>query len=245
MQKDVNDMGTKLAEQYLEAAKAALEEIYSVQQETLVKAAEVIAASLIDGGVLHVFGSGHSHMIAREIFNRAGQLIPVSAIVDRSEGKAERCEGYAERLLRYYDWRPGEVVIVISNSGRNALPIEVAQKAKRDGLTVIALTSMRHTGRVSSRHSSGKRLFELADLVVDTCTPYGDAAIELPGTNLKAGPLSTVAGAAAINMLMLTVMEKYLEQGQVPPISRGINIDGTEDEIVRLRRKYMHRIRFE
>ncbi|HHY99087.1 MAG TPA: SIS domain-containing protein [Firmicutes bacterium] len=238
-------MKLTLAEAYSELSINTIRRIYETQGTAIEKAAEKIADSLLNGGILHIFGSGHSHMISREIFGRAGQLIPVSAIVDGSAGKAERCEGYAEMLLRYYDWRPGEVVIVVSNSGRNPLPIEVALKAKKDGLTVIALTNMDHTTRVTSRHSSGRRLFEIADIVIDNCAPYGDAGIELPGTRLKAGPLSTIAGVAAINMLMLTVMQIYLERGETPPISISANLDGSDNRNVELRRKYMSRIRFE
>lgn len=130
-------MKLTLAEAYSELSINTIRRIYETQGTAIEKAAEKIADSLLNGGILHIFGSGHSHMISREIFGRAGQLIPVSAIVDGSAGKAERCEGYAEMLLRYYDWRPGEVVIVVSNSGRNPLPIEVALKAKSEWQRVL------------------------------------------------------------------------------------------------------------
>ncbi len=235
----------RLAEEYVIRAQHCVQDIYRTQKEAIDRAADSIAASMLRGQVLHVFGSGHSQMIAREVFSRAGQLVPISMIVDRSEGKAERSEGYAERLLRYYQWEPREIVIVISNSGRNALPIEVAMKAKESGLEVVALTSVDHSSQVSSRHSSGKKLTDLADIVIDNRTPMGDAVIDLPGTQLHAGPMSTIAGAAAVNMIMLTVMQRYLEQGEIPPISISTNLDGADEHNQKLRRQFLHRIRFE
>ncbi len=234
-----------LVDDYVDAVKASIGTVLGGQTSVIDEVAERIAASLRLGNVLHIFGSGHSHMIAREIFSRAGQLIPVSAIVDKSEGRAERAEGYAERMLRYYQWYSGEVIIIVSNSGRNALPIEIAMKAKNDGLYVVALTSLDHTQNVTSRHSSGKKLCDLADVVLDNGAPKGDACVALPGTELKVGPISTITGCLLVNALMLTVMEKFLSQGEIPPVSISTNLDGTDERSTQLRSKYLARIRFE
>ena len=141
--------------------------------------------------MLHVFGTGHSHILAEEAFYRAGGLAAINPILDRrlmffdgvmASTQAERETGYAGRILEREDVRAGDAAIVASNSGRNAVPIEMAVEFQRRGVKVIAIASLTHSRAGHSRHALGRRLFEIADIVIDTRIPAGDAAIAIPGS---------------------------------------------------------------
>jgi len=185
-------------------------------------------------------------MIGKEIASRAGGLVPVNLIPDPTEGMAERLEGLGEILLGRYERRyqllPGEVMIVVSTSGRNPVPIEIALKAQERGLFVIAITSLEYSRVSTSRHSSGKRLFEVADLVLDNGVPPGDASVEIGRTGQKAGASSTIAGALIVNMLMLSVIEHILEAGEEPPILRSYNLEGSDEHNRMLFERYRTRL---
>src|SRR5215216_674797 len=129
-------------------------------------AAKMMAGCIAEGGVIHVFGSGHSHMMAEEVFHRAGGLFAFNAMLDINltsfgtlkAGMVERTEGYAKAIITSFDVRPGEVVVVVSNSGINAVPIDLALEARKLGARVIAITSAGNYASAASRHSSGKKL---------------------------------------------------------------------------------------
>ncbi len=196
-------------------------------------AGSMAAQAIARGGVVHVFGSGHSHMIAEEAFFRAGGLAPVNPILDETliflhgaiaSTRAERTSGYAQELLSREDVRAVDVAVVVSNSGRNAAPIEMALGMKALGLEVIAITNPRQAARSSSRHTSGKYLYEVADVVIDNCIPVGDAGLELPGLRQKMGPSSTVAGAAIINAVMIEAAACLLSMGIEVPVIASANV---------------------
>ena len=235
-----------IAQQYYERVLGVLEKAATAQRPSLDEAADRIAQSLTQGGLLHIFGSGHSIMIGKEITSRAGGLVPVNLVPDPTEGMAERLEGLGEILLDRYARRhqllPGEVIIVVSTSGRNPVPIDVALKAREMGLYVIAVTSLEYSKLSTSRHSSGKRLFEVADLALDNFVPPGDASVEIPGTGQKAGALSTISGALVVNMLMLQVIDRIVEVGEEPPILRSYNLDGADEHNQKLFERYRSRL---
>ncbi len=167
---------------YLASARHVLEEI---SLEQIREAAELLAAALRSKGIIHVFGSGHSSMLAQEVFFRAGGLVPVSPILNARLGFAcgvlestefERRVESADLLMRNVSFLSEDVGIVISNSGRNTLPIEIALRMKSAGMKVIALTNLQQSRQAKSRHASGKRLFEVADALLDNRCPPGDAA---------------------------------------------------------------------
>jgi uncharacterized phosphosugar-binding protein len=135
------------------------------------------------------------------------------------------------------------VVVVVSNSGRNPLPIEVALESKKKGAKVIALTSMAHTQSVTSRHPSGKRLFEIADVVVDNCCEPGDAIVEIEGLPGKVGATSSVACTFIINSILVQATENIAKTGVTPPILISANLDGSDEHNDRLRAQYRGRIR--
>jgi uncharacterized phosphosugar-binding protein len=215
--------------------------------DTLRVAGKLIADSIAADGVLHTFGSGHSQILAAEIERRAGGLVPVSSINDPADGWPEQILGYGARLFqRYayqYDVQPGDVVLVISNSGRNASPIEVAMQAKAAGLSVIVLTSLDMSKATTSRHPSGKKLYELADHVLDNLGVPGDAALDAPGFAHKVGPTSTMSGALLLNLLNMEIIEQLIASGITPPTYVSQNADGGAEHNEALAKKYRHRIR--
>jgi uncharacterized phosphosugar-binding protein len=162
----------------------------------------------------------------------------VDIIHDKSFGRAERCEGYAKQLLDWYDPPAGSVVVIISNSGRNALPIETALECKARGIKTIAITSLAHSQSVSARHPSGKRLFEAADLVIDNCGVPGDAILDVEGIGGKVCPTSTIAGALIVDAIMAQTMENLVKRGVAPPVFISANIDGGDEHNKKVFAKY-------
>ena len=235
-----------LAEAFYRHARELEEQVWKANQRTLRRAGAAIGASLADAGVLHTFGSGHSAILARELVHRAGGLVPVSAITDPTGGWPEKIPGYGERLFaRYveqYGFRPGEVAIVISNSGRNPSPIEVALAAKAAGGTVIAVTGLPMSRAVTSLHPSGKRLFEAADLVLDTLGERGDAVLPVPGHPVKTGPMSSVSGVLLLNLLACETIDWMVANGHPPPLLRSANLEGGPEYNATLARRYQGRL---
>ena len=236
-----------LAQKFFDTSNALQDKVFADNAETLQAAGKLIAESIAADGVLHTFGSGHSQILAAEIERRAGGLVPVSSINDPADGWPEQIAGYGARLFQRYAYQyavlPGDVVLVISNSGRNASPIEVAMEARAAGLKVIALTSLDMSKATSSRHPSGKKLYELADLVLDNGGVPGDAAIDAPGFAYKVGPTSTMSGALILNLLAMEIIEKLIAMGVTPPTYVSQNADGGAEHNEALATKYRHRIR--
>jgi uncharacterized phosphosugar-binding protein len=224
---------TGMLDRYTAAAVHALGEVAATQGDALEEAAGLVAASVAAGGVLHLFGAGHSQLLALDAYARAGGLACVHPILDSALSPAtglelaqvERTEGRAAAILAGEDLRPGEVVVVISNSGVNAVPVEVAFGCRERGLRVVALTNLEQARATAPRHPSGARLHELADVVIDNRCPPGDAAVTLASGD-RVGPLTTVAGAAVVAALCARVAELLLAQGRRPPVLASQNLDG-------------------
>ncbi|RJP64304.1 MAG: sugar isomerase domain-containing protein [Candidatus Abyssobacteria bacterium SURF_17] len=224
--------------EYYEKITSLLDEIHATQAEAIAHAGAIVGETIRSGGIVHTFGSGHSGAIAYEAHGRAGGLAAVGAITDPLRGLAEKVEGYGRALMA--PLRPGErdSMIVISNSGRNSLPIEVAMVAKEKGLKVIAITSLAHSRSVTSRHSSGKRLFELADVVIDNRGDPGDASVTVEGLETPVGPTSTITGAYIMNEITIAAVCWLLDHGIEPPVFRSANLDGSKEHNDNLRSRY-------
>lgn len=189
--------------------------------------------------IIHTFGTGHSHMIGVEMFARAGGLGNVDAMVDpdtvtsfgaRRSGAIEKTCGVADVIYDSYKINKGDIMIIISNSGRNAVPIEMAMRCKKEGIFVIAVTNLKQSMSQTSRHPSGKRLFELADIVLDTCVPQADAALDIDG--IKTGPASNIVGMYLVDTISSLAIEHAKKQGITPYVFQSQNIDGfSNDEI--------------
>lgn len=236
-----------LAETFYQTSLSLQADVKERNEETIKAAGKLIARSIGADGVLHTFGSGHSQILACEIERRAGGLVPVSSINDPADGWPEQIAGYGARLFQRYAYQyaiqPGDVVLVISNSGRNASPIEVALEAKAMGMSVVVLTSLDMSRATTSRHPSGKKLYEIGDYVLDNGGFSGDASIDAPGFAHKIGPTSTVSGTLLLNLLSMEIIENLIASGITPPTYVSQNADGGAKHNEALAQKYRHRIR--
>ena len=215
--------------EYLDKASSLLKKMGETQGEAIVKAATLVGDTIMAGGLVYTFGSGHSQLLSQEVHARAGGLYPIMQIVDPLWGRAERLEGIGEIFVKGLPLKAGETIFVISNSGRNPEPIEVALIARKMGLHVITVSSLEHSKSVTSRHSSGKKLYELGEVSLDTGAPPGDASLSFKGMKVKAGALSTVLGAALMNAVMVEAIQYILDKGGTPPILMSANLDGSDD----------------
>ncbi len=234
-----------LAESYHARANDLLAAAWTTNAPVIAHLAPVIGASIARGGVVHTFGSGHSELISREIIGRAGGLVCVTGIIDPTGGFIENLPGYGTKLVERYDRQyqllPGEVAIVISNSGKNGSPIDVALYAKQKGLTVVALTCLAMSQVTPSQHASGKRLFEVADRVLDNGGVPGDAIVEVADGTM-AGPTSTLIGCSVLNWLMLAVVDWLKAAGHPLPLLRSQNLPGAIEHNRALGKKYAGRL---
>lgn len=200
-------------------------------ETAVTEAANMVATSIADGGVLHVFGSGHSSLLAQEVFYRAGGLAPINAMLDVNltifgtsrPTWVERIEGYAPSVFASYDVREGEVLMIISNSGINAVPIEMAIEARRRGMKTIAVGSAGEYAEADVRHIGGTSLFSLVDVVIDTHVPRGDALVQLTN-HARIGAASTILGSVLLNELVIRVASILDAAGQEIPVFTSQNI---------------------
>jgi uncharacterized phosphosugar-binding protein len=236
------------ASRFLDAAGALLTRIEQTQADALTEASRLCADAIAAGRLVHLFGSGHSHIPVEEMFPRYGSYPGFNPIVELSltfhtqvvgaNGQRqamfiERVEGLAETILANFQLEPPDVMIVFSVSGLSAVPIEMAQGARRRGLPVIAVTSVEHSRQGSSGHSSGTRLLDHADVVLDLCTPPGDAMIEVEGLPTPVGPGSTIAAVALANEVKVRTAALLYERGAMPPVLTSAAVVG-RDESARL-----------
>lgn len=236
---------------YMEKVQDLIKTVQERERENIFQAAEMIVESLGRGGILHIFGCQHSLIPLRDIFVRAGGLASINLIVApglRAEDSTlntwlERQEGYAAQILDRYQTTRGEVIIILSTSGRNAVPIEMALEARRRGLKVIAVTSLTYSKAVESRHSSRKKLYEEADVVIDNGTILGDAIVEVEGVPHKVGPTSGVVGCVILQALIVRIVEVMAERGLEPPVWLAANVPGGDEANIENLKKYRGRIK--
>jgi len=235
-----------LTQNYYARANELLARAWETNAPVIAQLAPILGANVARGGVIHTFGSGHSELIAREIIGRAGGLVCVTGMVDPTGGFVENLPGYgarlAERYDRQYELRAGESIIVVSNSGKNTSPIDVALTARQKGLTVVALTCLAMSRITPSQHPGGKRLFECADFVLDNGGVPGDAIVEIEPGGPKVGPTSTFIGCSVLNWLMLAVTDWLKANGHPPPILLSQNLPGAIESNRALGKKYAGRL---
>jgi uncharacterized phosphosugar-binding protein len=228
---------------FLDAAKALLTRIQETQAAAIEAASRVCAEAIGAGGLVHCFGSGHSRIPVEELFPRYGSYPGFNPLVELSmtfhtqvvgaNGQRqamfiERVEGLAETILSNFELDPPDVMVVFSVGGLTAVPIEMAQGARRRGLPVVAVTSVEHSLAATPTHSSGTRLLDHADVVVDLCTPPGDALVALDGLDTPVGPGSTIAAVAIANELKSETAALLVERGSMPPVLTSRALVGPE-----------------
>lgn len=243
---------TALRQTYRDRIVAIMDRILTEGAPAMDAARDAIAATLARGGVLHVAGSGHSHMLAEEVFYRAGGIAAAQAILDEDlmlhRGAArstqlERETGQAARVMAGHDVAPGDTVVVASNSGRNAYPVDLALIARDRGATVIAITSLAHARAVTSRHPSGLRLCDVADIVLDNGGVYGDGTLDVAGVAERMGPTSSVIGIWMLNALVAEATEAVVAQGGKVDVYRSANAEGTDAAAEAIVARWRDRIR--
>lgn len=217
---------------YLKEAKSILERIEATQLEAIERAADLCAQTIARDGLVHLFGTGHSRIFVEEMFPRHGSFPGFHPIVELSltyhnlvvgsNGQRqamflEHVEGFGQVILRNFVFSPPDCFLLFSNSGINEVVVDVALEAKRLGMPVIAVVSVDHCMASPANHSSGKKLIDIADIVIDNCTPAGDALVRVPGLEDPVGPGSTIGAAAVTNALKCSIAEKLTALGK-PPI---------------------------
>lgn len=236
---------SSLAAAYHARANAMLAQAWADNAATIAQLTPILGGVVARGDVIHTFGSGHSEIIAREIVGRAGGLVCITSINDPTAGFIENLVGYGTRLVerydRQYELRPGEVVIVISNSGKNAAPIEVALHAKKKSCVVVGLCSVAMSTTASTVHPEGRKLHEIADHVLDNGGVPGDTVMPVTDT-IMTGPTSTFIGASLLNWLMLSTMEWLRDHGHDLPVLRSQNIPGAIEHNRAVGARYKHRL---
>lgn len=211
--------------------------IRETQCEKLDAAGRLIARTHMAGHKFFVTGSGHSHTVAEEFYGRAGGLaFPVPIMTTEltleehptKSSYIERLPGYAAILAELYGIGEGDAVLITSNSGRNAYPVEMALMAKERGAKVIAITSIDYSSKTASRHASGKKLMDLADIVIDNCGVEGDSALKMEGMKAAICPTSSMANAFIVQSIVAACSDELLKNGVEPPVFISLNSDGNE-----------------
>jgi uncharacterized phosphosugar-binding protein len=234
---------SKAAGRWTVAAIGLLERLAERERERIALAAAWCADAIAAGGLVHLFGTGHSRIAVEEMFPRYGSFPGFHPLVELSmtfhtqivgaNGQRqamfiERTEGLAEAILANFSFRPTDVMLVFSVGGVTAVPIEMAEGARRRGMRVVTVTSVEHSRASEPGHRDGRRLLDVADLVIDLGTPVGDALITLDGLQEPVGPASSVVAVAVANEIKVQTAELLLARGGVPPVITAPALVGPE-----------------
>lgn len=243
-------------EHFWQEAATIIDRLLATQGDAIRKGAALLAQRIEEGGVIHVFGSGHSRAFAMELCYRAGGLVPFNRIdledlalyadwplAVVKDLDIERNLDAGKQLLSCYQIDPRDAFIITSQSGVNSAIIECALQVKERGLPLVTVTALEHTTQVPIRHPSGKRLFELGDVVIDNCGPYGDALLDLPSGG-KASSVSSITGALIAQMLATEIIGKLIADGQEPPVFISANVPGGIERNQQLKQLYQGRVRW-
>src|SRR3954468_787137 len=243
------------ARAYLAMITEVVAKVGTEQAENVGRAADLLVASLRAGGVVQAFGSGHSEALAMEIAGRAGGLVPTNRIALRdvvivggespevlSSKHLERDPSIAHRLYDLANVSAADIFVIASNSGVNGSIVELAQIVKQHGHRLIAITSFTQTDGVDSRHPSGTKLVDHADVALDNGAPYGDAVLPLPGGGTVCA-VSSITGALVAQLIGAEVVRRLTEAGEVPPVYLSANVPGGDEHNSSLEARYAGRIR--
>ncbi|MBL8116652.1 MAG: SIS domain-containing protein [Anaerolineae bacterium] len=238
---------------YMDAAQKITDAIRATQMDKIEAAAQVCADSIGQGGLAHLFGTGHSRIPVEEIFPRHGSFPGFHPIIDlsltfhtqvvgangqRQAMLIEKMEGLGEAILRNFVFRTYDCFLIFSNSGVNNVIMEVALGAKARGMKVISVVSMEHCLATAARHKSGLRLPDVSDITIDNCTPSGDALVKLDGLDYPVGPGSTIGYALIVNALKVAVAQKLTAMGQPPLVLTSGVLIGSEESATLFERTY-------
>lgn len=211
-----------------------VEKVIREEEESLERASDYVAEAMEKGGFEYVFGTGHSMLVALEVFFRAGGLVRVYPIIDLSllgvpsavrASILEKLPNYAKSLVESTPILPNSVLVVVSNSGKNAVPVELAHSFKERGVKVVAITSVKYSMSLKPENSLGKRLYEVADVVIDNKIPEGDVTYVI-NDYVKTFPISTIVNSFILHAVNVRAAEKLLEKGIAPEMWTSVNVPG-------------------
>jgi len=242
-----------LANKYLDTVINLLSRLKDEEMDSIEQAAKLIADAIEQGHSLFAFGCTHSSLPIQDLVYRAGGLMLVNPLFGPGitaldikpttiSSAMEQMEGYAKVILDNSPLKSGDVLILVSVSGRNAVPVELAQIAQERGIKVIGATSREYSESVTARHSSGKKMNDFTDVLLDSKAPKGDAVFEAKGVPQKFTPVSGVTSIALLQALIAATIENLLSRGIVPPIFLAANVDGGKEYNARLLAQYRDRI---
>ncbi|TGY42398.1 sugar isomerase domain-containing protein [Clostridium sartagoforme] len=241
--------------EYFDKIKELIDIVEIEEKENMIKATKVIVDAVLSKKSIFSFGASHAGILSEELFYRAGGLVVINPIFAKNlmldtypitlTSEMERLEGYGTAIAKKSNISNGDVVIVHSVSGRNPVSIEVAMEAKKIGATVICITNLKYSKEVSSRHSSGKNLYQVSDIVIDNHGDKGDACIEIEGLDQKVSPTSTVIAATIMNSIVAQATQELIDNGlKTPPIFYSANIDGGDELNKRIFEEYKDMIHY-
>ncbi len=246
---DTSKRSENAAATYFDAVIPLLNQIKATQMGPIQEASRLFANRIAKGGLVFLFGCGHSRMMCEEMTPRQGCFVGFVALVEQSLSNhsaiigtnglrpplhLEKYEGYSDQILNGFNIGPNDAFIVISTSGIRPVPVEMARGAKQRGLPVVAIVSRAHCEQSKPAHSSGKKLIDFADIVIDNGCPPGDCVVELDGLDWRTGPVSTVTGAMIINMLRCETAQLLLEKKHKPvllPSHQFVGNQSAEDQL--------------
>lgn len=241
-------------DRYFETVLEILKNVQYSQKENMEKVSDLFADTVASGNSIFITGCSHSNIFAQEVFYRAGGFILMNPIFlpgmnlqefpPTRTSKIERISGVAEAVLSEAPIKEGDVLVIASISGRNAVPVELALYAKEHGIKIVALTSMNYSGNVTSRHSSGKLLYQIADYILDVQCPKGDAVLEIEGLPAKTAPSSTVTGIMMLHSIIAQTLESLVAKGITPPVFLSGNLDGGDHHNKQLLEKHKNQIHY-
>jgi uncharacterized phosphosugar-binding protein len=228
---------------YLHKSVDLLKKIEETQADVIEEVSQLFFRSISNNGLVHVYGSGHSRMGVEEMFPRYGSYPGFHPIVELSTSSyhqvvganglsqvmfLETVEGLAWHILRNFELKPQDSFLLFSTSGTGNVVIDMAMLAKERGVPVVAITGMENSLKAKSKHSTGKKLYEVADYVIDNLVPVGDAAMWIDGLKYPVGPMSTISNSVIVNMIKVRVAELLTEAGQPPVVITGSQVIGDE-----------------
>ncbi|MBP3919743.1 MAG: SIS domain-containing protein [Clostridia bacterium] len=237
---------------YIQIVTETIKRAWETQNTSIMEAKSLIAAAIEAKKNVFVFGCSHAGILAEEVFYRTGGLAVINPIFFPGfmlntrpitmTSSLERIPGLGKTILTQNHVGEGDVLLLHSVSGRNTVPVEMAIEAGAMGVHTICITNMEYSRAVTSRHPSGKHLYEVCDVVIDNCGETGDAAVKLDGLEEKIGPTSTAVGTAILNAIVIEAVEQMIADGIVPPVFMSANIDGGDEHNARIFKEYKDNI---
>ena len=245
-------MSTNKIDTYRDNIMAVLQTAFDTQQEKMNKAALKMSEACLNGHSIFSFGCSHAGLLALELYYRSGGMANINPIrpaglcldIDPATmtSEMERLPEYGRLIIDNTPVKAGDIIIIHSVSGRNTVTVDAAIRAREKGAYVIALTNLNTSTQVSSRHPSGKNLYQVADLVLDNCGCKGDASIAYDNFPDKVAPTSTAVGAAMLNAIVAQTVQLVLDAGRIPPVFVSANLDGGDEHNKKMLSEYKKNI---